>query len=35
MSEEEGLNLILRKLRETESNEDFLRLIDLEKAKYY
>ena len=35
MSEEEGLSLILRKLKETETNEDFLRLIDLEKAKYY
>lgn len=33
MTEEEGLKLILSKLRETESNEDFLALIDLEKAR--
>lgn len=33
MTEEEGLKLILSKFRETESNEDFLALIDLEKAR--
>ncbi len=34
MTEEEGLNFILRKLQETESNEDFLALIDQQKVKY-
>ncbi|HEW92113.1 MAG TPA: transcription termination factor Rho [Thermotogaceae bacterium] len=33
LDEEEGLNLMLRKLRETKSNEEFLALIDMEKAK--
>jgi len=33
MTEEEGLKLILSKLRETKSNDDFLALIDLEKVK--
>ena len=33
MTEEEGLLLILRKLRETENNEAFLSLIDQQKAK--
>jgi len=35
MSEEEGLNLIIKKLRETRSNEDFLALIDSNKARTY
>ncbi len=35
MSEEEGLSLILKKLAETKSNEEFLALIDAEKAKSY
>lgn len=34
MNEEEGLTLILRKLAETSSNEEFLNLIDKEKARY-
>ncbi len=34
MTEEEGLTLILRKLQETKSNEDFLALIDQQKIKY-
>ncbi len=34
MSEEEGLNLILRKLRETETNEFFFALLDREKTNY-
>ena len=34
MTEEEGLTLILRKFAETKSNEEFLMLIDHEKAKY-
>ncbi|AEH50799.1 transcription termination factor Rho [Pseudothermotoga thermarum] len=34
MTEEEGLTLILRKLQETKSNEDFLALIDQQKVKY-
>jgi transcription termination factor Rho len=33
LDEEEGLNLIFRKLKETKSNEEFLALIDMEKAK--
>ncbi len=33
MTEEEGLLLIFRKLRETENNEAFLSLIDQQKAK--
>ncbi len=35
MSEEEGLTLILKKLAETKSNEEFLALIDAEKARTY
>ena len=35
MSEEEGLSLILKKLRETKSNYDFLALIDMDKARSY
>jgi transcription termination factor Rho len=31
MTEEEGLKLILSKLKDTKSNEDFLALIDLQK----
>jgi transcription termination factor Rho len=34
MTEEEGLTLILNKLSETSSNEEFLKLIDKEKARY-
>lgn len=34
MTEEEGLTLILKKLQETETNEDFLALIDQQKVKY-
>jgi len=34
MTEEEGLTLIIKKLRETRSNEEFLSLIDMEKLKY-
>ncbi len=34
MSEEEGLKLIMDKLRSTASNEEFLDLIDLEKTRY-
>ncbi len=34
MTEEEGLMLLLRKLQETKSNEDFLALIDQQKIKY-
>jgi transcription termination factor Rho len=34
MSEEEGLKLIMDKLRSTSSNEEFLDLIDLEKTRY-
>ncbi len=34
MSEEEGLNLILRKLKETETNEFFFALLDREKSNY-
>jgi len=34
MSEEEGLSLILRKIRETSSNEFFLALLDKEKNRY-
>ncbi|MCD6104990.1 MAG: transcription termination factor Rho, partial [Thermosipho sp. (in: Bacteria)] len=32
MTEEEGLKLILSKLQDTKSNEDFLALIDLQKG---
>lgn len=32
MSEEEGLKLILSKLKETKSNEEFLALIDAQKT---
>jgi transcription termination factor Rho len=31
MSEEEGLKLILNKMKETNTNEDFLALIDLQQ----
>ncbi|MDN5358962.1 MAG: transcription termination factor Rho [Thermotogaceae bacterium] len=34
MSEEEGLNLILRKLKETETNEFFFALLEREKSNY-
>ncbi len=34
MSEEEGLKLIMDKLRSTSTNEEFLDLIDLEKTRY-
>ena len=34
MTEEEGLMLIIKKLRETRSNEEFLSLIDMEKLRY-
>ena len=34
MSEEEGLNLILRKLKETQTNEFFFALLDREKHSY-
>lgn len=32
MTEEEGLRLILSKVRETRSNEEFLALVDAQKA---
>jgi len=35
MSEEEGLTLILKKLKETKNNEEFLALIDMDKARSY
>jgi len=34
MGEEEGLNLILRKLRETDTNDFFFALLDREKSNY-
>jgi len=34
MSEEEGLRLIMDKLRGTASNEEFLDLIEMEKKQY-
>ena len=34
MTEEEGLNLIIRKLKETETNEFFFALLDREKTNY-
>jgi transcription termination factor Rho len=34
MSEEEGLRLIMEKLRGTGSNDEFLDLIEMEKKQY-
>lgn len=34
MNEEEGLNLILKKMKETSTNEFFLTLLDKEKSRY-